>query len=175
IKIIEDENLHQYDLISPKDLAAEKKDKNNHSNPEPNKPASMPTLPKAETYMQHIQSRTAPNGRPIYINNDVEYVVADAGENLYTIAQQFGIYAYQLFKYNDVSQKDNIKIGDIVYLQPKKKKSTKATYQVAAGETLRDVSQKTGVKIKSLCKYNLIDSKASLSEGTTLFLQKQNN
>lgn len=173
IKIIEEENLHQYDLVTPKDLTNSKKGKKIEAEtevPPPN--IAEPNLPDPSTYMVHKQCSTTLNGRPIYINNGVKYVIADAGENLYSIAQEFGIYSYQLFQYNEKSQKEEIHIGDPIYIQPKKKKGEQTYYTVLEGETLPYISQKLGITLKSLCKKNGLSKNDQVAVGTQLWLQE---
>ncbi len=61
---------------------------------------------------------------------------------------------WQIFKYNDLNKSDFLKVGDIIYLQPKKNKSKEKIHIVKSGETMRDISQLYGVKLKKLYKKN---------------------
>lgn len=176
IKIIEEENLHQYDLITSKDLAKNQKEQQTEQQikPENSTGESMHStahLPLGST-MKHTVAETTLTGRPVYVNNQVKYVIADVGENFYTIAEEFGIYSYQLFQYNEKTQKDEIRMGDIVYIQPKKKKGEQPYYTVLEDETLPYISQKLGIKLKSLCKKNGLKPNSSVVAGTELWLQE---
>lgn len=173
IKIIEEENLHQYDLVTPKALSNTKKENKQHTNENTiADPSTTNVFQPAATVMTHHQCSTTLNGRPIYSNNGVKYIIADVSDNLYSIAQEFGIYVYQLFNYNEKSQKDEIKIGDVVYIQPKKNSGEQPYYTVAEGETLSAISQKLGIKLKALCKKNGLQKNSKVTPGTKLWLQE---
>lgn len=172
IKIIEEEGLHKYDLLTPEKFAEEKKKNNQTDQPETAITTPSSKLPDINSYMKHEKHEIASNGRQIYINNGVKYVLADVGETLYSIADEFEIYPYQLFNYNELTKNDNIKIGEVVYLEPKKKRGEQTTYTVLEGQNLRDVSQRTGIKLKSLCKWNDLTPNESILEGTVLKLRK---
>jgi len=88
--------------------------------------------------------------------NKVKYVVARKGDTYVRIAKEFDMGLWQLYRYNDRDpKKDCLLEGDIIYLQPKRKRSKiHETYTVKAGTTLIQISQKEAVSLKSLLKLN---------------------
>ena len=66
----------------------------------------------------------------------------------------------KLRKYNDVDFKRALTPGDVVYLGKKRRKADptmKRRYHVMeAGESLYSISQRFGIRLKSLCKMNPI-------------------
>lgn len=89
--------------------------------------------------------------------NEINYITARKGDTFYKISKEFNIGLWQLYKYNDYGPKKDILVeGDIVYLEPKRRKSREKGVQYIAKEnvTLYQVSQEVGIKLKSLIKIN---------------------
>jgi LysM repeat protein len=111
--------------------------------------------------------------REIFVSdNNIKYVVAQGGETMKGLSDELDMMYWQLPKYNDRGKNDILADGEIVYLQPKRSKSkSQQTHTVSAGESLRDISQKYGVKIKHLLKRNDISNSKSLTEGMVIKLR----
>jgi LysM repeat protein len=107
------------------------------------------------------------NGRPLFL--------ARGGDNVTSIAQEFDMMPWQIYKYNDMDkQTDSIIAGQIVYLKPKRNKADKGyeTHTVKAGETLWTISQDYGVKLDKLRKRNDLDEDAMVNPGDTIYLRE---
>jgi LysM repeat protein len=144
IKIIEDFSLHQYDKPNFKNIANNKGRK---------------------TYGNDADFKAITIGagnRQIFENNGKKFIYARNGDSFYEIAQDFNIYTWQVYKYNDLKKNDNLAEGQIVFLEKKKTKSTHEYHTVSPGESLYDISQMYGVRLKKLCKYNTLDKNAKL-------------
>jgi LysM repeat protein len=128
INIIERNNLNQYDT---------------YDKVPPRKPTKSRT-PKV----------LAGKKRVIKLHNKIKYIQVKKGDTYYRITQDFGMNLWQIFKYNDLNKGDVLKVGDIIYLQPKKNKSKEVFHLVKKGESMRDISQFYGVKLKKLYKKN---------------------
>lgn len=106
--------------------------------------------------------------------NKIKYIVAKKGDTYYRISKEFGIGMWQLYKYNEFGErKDYLVAGDIIYLEPKKRKNKVQKQLVIKEEmTLRMVAQNEGVKVQQLKKYNQMDQEdAILSKGTIVKLK----
>lgn len=105
--------------------------------------------------------------------NGVRCTILYPGENLVSIAQKYDIPQSKLLEYNELASPDEIKEGDIVFLERKKKKylGLQETYRVKANETLYEISQIFGIQLASLAKLNGIDIFFKLRAGDTLYLQ----
>lgn len=101
-------------------------------------------------------------GRPVYENNSRKFIFIRTGDNFYTIAEEFQIYAWQLWKYNELDKKQRLEEGDILYLEKKRRRAEKGnkTHVVQPGESMAYISQVYGIKLKRLYRMN------DLSEGT---------
>ena len=92
----------------------------------------------------------------VYLANDLAYVVARRGDNFKSIGKEFGISWKKLVKYNDLHKGYTLSQGDIIYLRSKRKIAAKPhkVYIVQGGDSMHAISQKFGIKLKSLYKMN---------------------
>ena len=99
------------------------------------------------------------NPHPVYIANDIAYVVARSGDTFKELGDEFGISWKKLVKYNDLQRDYTLTQGDIIYLKAKKKKAPKQynVYIVRDGDSMHTISQKYGIRLKNLYKMNRKD------------------
>lgn len=97
-------------------------------------------------------------GRKVYRCNGQYYILAQPGDTYAGIARLMKEKEEKLRKYNDVDSKYSLKAGDVVYLGKKARKadgSMKRCYHVMeAGESLYSISQRFGIRLKSLIRMN---------------------
>lgn len=105
--------------------------------------------------------------------NKVKYIVAKKGDTFYRISKEFGLGLWQLYKYNDFGpKKDVLEEGDIIYIQPKRKKSKNKSLQLTESMSLREISQIQGIKLESLVKFNKVSNvDKELSKGESISLR----
>ena len=87
------------------------------------------------------------------------------------IAQQYGITIEQLYTLNDIQAGDHFKEGEMVYLEKKNTESIHYQYEVAAGETMRDVAQKYGISLDELYRRNEITRNCEPLTGEVVVLR----
>jgi hypothetical protein len=104
-------------------------------------------------------------------DNNIKYILAQSGDNFETIAAQLDLMPWQIWKYNDLKKTDSLNEGQRVYIQPKRGRCKSATHTVLAGETIWDISQQYGVKIRKLNKRNELNSGSVLTEGMVIQLK----
>ena len=122
------------------------------------------------------------NGQEITVNeskhqvkmsdNKVKYIVIKKGDTFYSLEIEFDHRENMLRKYNDMSKKQVLKAGQILYLQPKRK-NAKENYHHVSTETLWEISQIHAVKIKSLRKYNGLSEGQEPEAGDKIQLRKK--
>ena len=113
--------------------------------------------------------------RTIKLHNHIKYIEVKEGDTFYRIAQDYEMNLWQLYKYNDLNKGDVLKIGDIVYLQPKRNKSKEKYHIVKEGESMRSISQLYGIKLKKLYKKNLLIIGTQPNVGDKIFLKNKKN
>jgi LysM repeat protein len=103
--------------------------------------------------------------------NNIKYIVAQKGDTYAGIALAHQMGLWQIYKYNDITEDDILKIGDVIYLQPKRNKAKDQQHIAKHGETLKDISQQHGVKLKKLQKRNAIKGNPTLTQGQKIVLR----
>ena len=113
------------------------------------------------------------NPHPVYIANDIVYVVARGGDTFKELGKEFDISWKKLVKYNDLHKDYTLTAGDIIYLKAKKKKAAKkyTYYIVKDGDSMHGISQKYGIRLKYLYKMNRKDGEYVPEVGDRLRLR----
>jgi len=104
-------------------------------------------------------------------DNNIKYVISEKGDTPESVAKRHNMGKWQILKYNDLNKSDYIIPGEIIYLQPKRSFAKEDSHVAKAGESLRDVSQQYGVKMKSLLKMNDLPEGYVLKAGDKLILR----
>ena len=115
---------------------------------------------------------TSDLGRKVYQNYDVPFIFAQQGDTWFTIAKEFKIYGFQIYRQNDLLKSDSITLGQILYLEPKKKKNADKTHKVIKQESLYSISQEKCIRLKRLLKYNNLQPGMEPKPGTELKLSR---
>ena len=136
------------------------------------------TEPKVEKHEPIFASTPVnSNARKEYVVNGLRALRAQGNENPLTIAIDYDLDFARVLAMNDLAENELFKNGESIFLQPKKMHGEQITYVVQAGESMRDVSQKTGVRLKDLYQKN--DMKFTENEqalaGEVIYLQEKRN
>jgi len=89
-------------------------------------------------------------------------------ETLEEIAIQNAKTERRLRKINDLEPGQTIEPGDIVYLNRKKRKATESYHTLEKGESLWEISQEFGIKLKRLKKLNQLEDGDEVAAGQVL-------
>lgn len=111
-------------------------------------------------------------GRKVYENNGLPFIVVERGDTWYSIAREFAIFAFQVYKDNDLDESDILAEGQALYLEPKKKQCFQKVHLVKKAESLYQISQQYGIKLKFLYKYNGLKEGEEPAAGTTIKLHR---
>jgi hypothetical protein len=94
--------------------------------------------------------------RDVYENNKTRFIIAKEGDTYAKIAMEINVSEYELREFNDVT---DFKLepceGEAVYLHYKQKKSKVQFHIVKDGESVRGISQRYAIKLKTLYKNNI--------------------
>jgi LysM repeat protein len=112
--------------------------------------------------------------RPVLERNRVKYILARKGDTFESVTAEFGKLSWELPQYNDVVNADSLFQGQVVYLQPKRKKAEvgKNVHVVKEGETMYTISQLYAVKLSFLYSMNQMNPGTIPHVGTILNLRK---
>lgn len=111
--------------------------------------------------------------RQLYSVNGVPFVYSVAGETYQSIADQYDLFLKEILSFNDAGNDMELLPGTVVYLQRKKRKASSHVdkYITEGMESLRDVSQRFAVRLKSLRKINGFSEDHILKPGDTILLR----
>jgi len=147
ISLIERHNLYEYDNANEMPSLR----------PEPEILANKPIL----------------KGRKVMIHNNVKYIFVGEGDTYFKIANGLDMMLWQLYKYNDLNKSDKLRSGQVLYLQPKRRKAKRGYdfHIVRYGEDMYDISQKYAVKLYSLYRMNKMGEGSVPTPGQKLWLR----
>ena len=109
----------------------------------------------------------------VKLNNERKFVIAREGDTYVKIAKELELSVKSLYKYNDRGMDDVLKKGDIVYIQPKKKRAQSEKVHVSrTGDTMHSISQKYCIRLKFLYKWNKMEPGTVIKPGQKIKLRK---
>ncbi len=160
IALIEDNDLDEFDLMGP--LASVVRTKKSAARYEAKQDSEKAIAVIDVTHYREVQVHS----------NAIKYIAAKEGDTPVDIARALDMAPWQIKKYNDLASEHRFSGGEVVFIQPKKNKGKKADHIVVGGESLRDISQLHGVKLKKLAGYNSLSANEKLSAGQKIVLRK---
>jgi hypothetical protein len=112
--------------------------------------------------------------RMVLEKNRIRYIIAKPGDTYTSISNELDLMPWELRKYNELDQGAKIDSGQILYIQPKRKRAEagEKTHVVREGETMHDISQLYGIKLAELYKKNLMKEGTEPAVSQTLQLRK---
>ncbi|MFA7471482.1 MAG: LysM peptidoglycan-binding domain-containing protein [Spirosomataceae bacterium] len=114
------------------------------------------------------------NAHVRYEINGLRGIMARAGDYPNTLARAGGISVAKFRKFNDMDVNDPVVPGEVYYLVAKNKRAATKFHTVRPGETLQQISQIYGIRLKNLMNYNRILSKSYFLEpGRELWLTQK--
>lgn len=178
INYIETYDLQQYDemVVNGKFKKHQKKE---NTEPKPVKPAK-PVKIKKNSALSAVPVLTecpvvglTPDHHYIRENFGVKFVFTKAGDNLDVLSKELKISKNQLVKYNNLGNKTTFDEGEVIYVNPKRRKAMSGynNHVIQQGETLSQVSRLYAVKLERLYKMNGLDEKSVLSVGQVIKLR----
>ncbi len=102
--------------------------------------------------------------------NGVPVIRAKEGETLTLLAARADVNVSRFLSYNEMEVDKPIQAGHFYFLDKKKKHGPQELYTVQPGENVWIVSQRFGVRLKTLMKYNNLDQTNMNLDGVTLYL-----
>lgn len=133
IELIEKNKLYQYDMRLPETTVIFEPDKTIAS----------------DLFVLDVERR-------VMKTNGVRYVLSAPGDTYQSLAKEYHLFTGELARFNDVSRKAGLPVGEKVYLERKRRKAQKTTPEKTAvqGESLLEVAQRYGIRLKALKNLN---------------------
>lgn len=119
---------------------------------------------KAET-LNSILIKSHPNGGR-------KFVIIPDDVALASISKKYGITESRLMKWNELDG-TQLRRNDILFLESKASTGNVATYKTQVGESMHDIAQKFGIKLKKLYAKNRMDFGQQPKAGQIIYLQSK--
>lgn len=190
IKLIENYDLQQYDemVMSGKFKVKSQKSKVKNDEPDDGDKQQKPVDAKKQKRLKkraEKQQLAVPtlndctvvgvtaNKHYIRENFGVKFIFTKENDNIDALADELGVYKYQLVKYNDLGKKSTFKEGEVLYVEPKRMRAVDdyKYHVIQEGETLSHVSRLYAVRLKRLLKMNDLDENSVLQVGQVIRLR----
>lgn len=119
---------------------------------------------KAET-LNSILIKSHPNGGR-------KFVIIPDDVALASISKKYGITESRLMKWNELDG-TQLRRNDVLFLESKASTGNVATYKTQVGESMHDIAQKFGIKLKKLYAKNRMDFGQQPKAGQIIYLQSK--
>ncbi len=166
IRIIEENELFLFDNASYKPVPVV----HDEPLPQPAIPVHVPAIVLEPQNLKFIE--IAEGNRPVYMNNGVKLTFARDGDDIHTIARDFGIHGFQLLRYNEMGRHERMEEGQAIYITPKKRKGAVDIHVVNGKETMHDIAQFYAIRLKDLYKHNGLAQGHEPEQGQKVKLRK---
>ena len=111
---------------------------------------------------------------PVQVCNGCYYIILQPGDDLDTVAKMAGKKKRKLLSYNDLPKYAVPDAGSVVYLEKKKTRGDKyfkgRPHVLQSGQSLYDVAQMYGIRLKNLYKINRFSEDYMPVVGQTIYL-----
>lgn len=149
IRIIEMYNLYQFDSGKYKQEKV------------------APVIPVNNAQNSFFQTHT------VYAHNKNYFIIVEIGDDMATISKETGVSLRKLYQYNDLPRDYAPTQGDLIYLKKKQKCASKQfkknpIHIVEPNQSLFDISQLYGIRLKSLYKLNNFEPSHEIKPGDIL-------
>ena len=139
-----------------------------------NRKKDLHTSDKGFPALTRVTLNNTSGSEPIlYKINDKQGILAEPGDEAAQLARKAEISLPTFLKYNDLTDKDLIMTGKVYYLEPKNKKAAVEYHTASKNQTLWEISQNYGVRLKSILKYNRLKKVERLQPGRVVWLQRK--
>jgi LysM repeat protein len=173
IRIIEENELDQYDKPQRKSRKKEQKAKDEMAHAKMIESDTTELMDQTKT-----SAGTAGTGaeqRKVLVRNRIHYIIVREGDTYKGLTEELKLMPFELAKYNDMERDAPLDSGQVLYIQPKRNQASVEfrTHTVKEGETMYKISQMYGIKLDALYKKNLIPNGTQPAAGDVLLLRKK--
>lgn len=110
------------------------------------------------------------NRHIVYRGNKNYFIIVEPGDDMASISKGTGVSRRKLYKYNDLPKDYVPMVGDLIYLEKKRKCASREfrknpIHIVEPNQSLFDIAQLYGIRLESLCKLNKWDEPHAVQVG----------
>jgi hypothetical protein len=141
----------------------------------------LDTMQPAMEPMISADNNSIPNRIPLAVamepklfhRNRIDFIVTAPGDNIRKLTAELNLLNWQIRKYNEIPRKMDVKPGQLIYLQPKRRQAEAGyTFHTAEkGETMYSIAQVYGIKVKWLYWRNRMKMGTQPKNGQEIWLR----
>ena len=105
-------------------------------------------------------------------NEGMKFIIIPYDIDLESISKKFKISESRLMKWNELDD-SQLQKNDIIFLESKSSTGNSATYKSKVGDSMHDIAQKFGIKLKKIYKKNRMDYGDQPKSGQLIYLQNK--
>lgn len=128
-----------------------------------------------ELYKYDLEPLPGGGEQVVIVENNIPAVYVREGDNVDNIARSNDLKPRQIYRWNDMPNGSEVHQGDIVYLKPKRRRGGTKYHIVKEGESMYQISQMYGIKLKHLYKKNRMEPGSQPIPGQKLYMQHKRN
>jgi LysM repeat protein len=102
---------------------------------------------------------------------DVDYIIGSKYDTYCELAQAHNLTLDQILEYNDLDRDQMVRENQIIYTAPKRNSADDYVYTLRKGQSLWEVSQLYGIKLKKLYRLNNLGSGEEMPAGAVVQLR----
>lgn len=154
LRIIEDYKLYLLDTMQPEVVAV--------------------TAAQDLEIPNNVKSAAHPTPK-VFHRNRIDFTIASDSDNIETLTRKYQKLNWEIRKYNEIPKDQDVRSGQVVYLQPKRKQAEAGytTHVVEPGESMYSISQTYGIQLKWLYKRNAMQKGTEPNVGDEIWLRGQ--
>lgn len=139
-----------------------------------NRQNELATSDAAFPILKRVTVVTASEEEPIFYEiNGKKGILAKAGDDVASLAKSGKMKIVDFLRYNDMTDKEMVEEGKIYYLKKKNRKGPVPHHVVLTGQTMWQISQMYGIRMKNLLRLNRMNTVQRIQKGRVVYLQKK--
>ncbi len=109
----------------------------------------------------------------VMVRNRVNYIIVAEGDSYETLRRDFNLRSGEIERYNERPVDELLVPGNILYLQPKRKRAEVGYrhHTVREGETMHEISQHYAIRVEELYKLNFMEKGSEPEPGRQILLR----
>ena len=113
--------------------------------------------------------------RKILVRNRINYIIVKQEDTYQNLSMELDMMPFELAKYNEIQRDSQLETGQVLYLQPKRGKASVEFrfHTVEEGETMYQISQMYGIKLRNLLKKNQLKAGEEPLPGDIIHLRRK--
>lgn len=141
----------------------------------------LDTMQPALEQITSVAGSSLPNKVPgavaseakVFHRNRIEFFIVRPGDNIAKLTKELGLLKWEIRKYNEIGPSDDVHPGQLIYLQPKRRQAESGynSHTAEKGESMYDIAQMYGVRLKCLYKRNRMVPGVQPQSGQVIWLR----